>query len=81
MTDLSRRKLLTGFWQAGKQPSSATRPPWSVSESDFIAGCTRCQNCVAACETGVLVAGVAVYFGMLLLLGLRLRDFARKSLM
>ncbi|HDL7656273.1 TPA: ferredoxin-type protein NapF [Yersinia enterocolitica] len=57
MTDLSRRKLLTGSWQAGKQQPSAIRPPWSVSESDFIAGCARCQNCVAACETGVLVAG------------------------
>ena len=29
----------------------------------------------------LVVAGVVVYFGMLLLLGLRLRDFARKSLM
>ena len=30
---------------------------------------------------GLVIAGVATYFGMLLLLGLRLRDFARKSLM
>ena len=30
---------------------------------------------------GLVVAGVLVYFGMLLLLGLRLKDFARKSLM
>jgi putative peptidoglycan lipid II flippase len=29
---------------------------------------------------GLVVAGVLVYFGMLLLLGLRLKDFARKSL-
>jgi putative peptidoglycan lipid II flippase len=30
---------------------------------------------------GLVVAGVLAYFGMLLLLGLRLKDFARKSLM
>ena len=29
---------------------------------------------------GLVVAGVLAYFGMLLLLGLRLKDFARKSL-
>lgn len=32
MTDLSRRKLLTGFWQTGKQANIIIRPPWSVSE-------------------------------------------------
>lgn len=57
MTDLSRRKLLTGFWQTGKQANIIIRPPWSVSEVDFIAGCTRCHACVSACETGVLIAG------------------------
>ena len=30
---------------------------------------------------GLVAAGVLAYFGMLLLLGLRLKDFARKSLM
>ena len=30
---------------------------------------------------GLVIAGVLAYFGMLLLLGLRLKDFARKSLM
>lgn len=29
----------------------------------------------------LVVAGVVAYFGVLLLLGLRLKDFARKSLM
>lgn len=57
MTDLSRRRLLTGYWRADKQPLSVIRPPWSVMEADFIAGCTRCHACVSACETGVLVAG------------------------
>ncbi|MFA3761924.1 ferredoxin-type protein NapF [Yersinia sp. 2466 StPb PI] len=57
MTDLSRRKLLTGLWQADKRELSAHRPPWSVMEADFIAGCTRCHACVTACETGVLVVG------------------------
>ncbi|CNH03597.1 ferredoxin-type protein NapF [Yersinia pekkanenii] len=57
MADLSRRKLLARFWRADKQQLSVQRPPWSVREADFIAGCTRCQACVAACETGVLVVG------------------------
>ena len=30
---------------------------------------------------GLIIAGVLAYFGTLLLLGLRLKDFARKSLM
>lgn len=32
-------------------------PPWSLQESLFIAGCTRCQACVRNCETGVLIVG------------------------
>lgn len=54
MTVLSRRRLLGGQWRL---PSAANRPPWSHQESLFIAGCTRCQACIRACETGVLIAG------------------------
>lgn len=57
MTDLSRRKLLTGAWRADKQQMTVFRPPWSVMGANFIAGCTRCHACVTACETGVLMVG------------------------
>lgn len=69
MTDLSRRKLLTGFWQTGKQANIIIRPPWSVSEVDFIAGsggfpeidfqraeCSFCQACVQACEAVIFTS-------------------------
>lgn len=54
MSLLSRRKLITGQW---RRPASALRPPWSIDEAAFIQSCTRCQACIAACETGVLIAG------------------------
>ncbi|CAI2528330.1 ferredoxin-type protein [Serratia liquefaciens] len=54
MTILSRRKLLGGQW---RQPTAAIRPPWSRQGSLFITDCTRCQACVRACETGVLISG------------------------
>ncbi|MFC0225203.1 ferredoxin-type protein NapF [Serratia aquatilis] len=54
MAELSRRGLLSGQW---RHHSDAIRPPWSCEPSLFIAGCTRCQECVKACETGVLITG------------------------
>ncbi|MFI8418580.1 ferredoxin-type protein NapF [Serratia sp. NPDC078593] len=58
MAELSRRTLLSGQW---RHPSTAIRPPWSRAEPLFIAGCTRCQACVGACETGVLINGRGGY--------------------
>ncbi|MFA1240135.1 ferredoxin-type protein NapF [Serratia odorifera] len=58
MAELSRRKLLSGQW---RHPSTAIRPPWSLAESRFIAGCSRCQACINACETGVLRVGSGGY--------------------
>lgn len=55
MSTLSRRNLLRGQW---RNSSTAIRPPWSVEKSLFVDGCTRCQACVSACETGVItIAG------------------------
>lgn len=57
MADLSRRRLLSGHWRRNSDhPSSVIRPPWSVAEAEFTAGCTRCHACINACETGVLIA-------------------------
>lgn len=58
MTELSRRSLLRGKW---RQRSSAIRPPWSIDELAFIEGCTRCNACITACETQVIVAGSGGY--------------------
>ncbi|AKA37891.1 ferredoxin-type protein NapF [Yersinia ruckeri] len=58
MANLSRRRLLSGQWRRNSgNTSSIIRPPWSVDEADFTAGCTRCHACVTACETGVLIVG------------------------
>ena len=54
MTTLSRRNLLSARW---RKPASAQRPPWTIAEPAFIAGCTRCHSCIEQCETGVLIAG------------------------
>jgi ferredoxin-type protein NapF len=58
MSILSRRNLLRGRWQQGEP---AVRPPWIISESVFINGCTRCNACIDACETGVMVSGAGGY--------------------
>ncbi|WP_127959969.1 ferredoxin-type protein NapF [Serratia microhaemolytica] len=54
MADVSRRNLLSGQWH---HRSNVIRPPWSREPSLFVAACTRCQQCIDACETGVLISG------------------------
>jgi ferredoxin-type protein NapF len=52
----TRRELLRGDFSA-RAPLLA--PPWAVAE--FLARCTRCDACVEACPTGVLVRGDGGY--------------------
>ncbi|WP_305075013.1 ferredoxin-type protein NapF [Propionivibrio sp.] len=33
------------------------RPPWSMPEAVFVDACTRCDDCVSACPTGLLKRG------------------------
>ena len=61
---LPRRQFLRGeFFTALQSDSVKTqgfqgiRPPWSKSEEDFVAGCTRCGDCIVVCETQILVKG------------------------
>lgn len=53
---LSRRQLLRGDFSA-TVPFLA--PPWA--SADFLARCTRCDDCIDACPTGVLVRGDGGY--------------------
>lgn len=54
MSNLSRRNLLRGHWQ---QQRAVIRPPWIISESEFINKCSRCNSCIQACETKVIISG------------------------
>lgn len=51
--DPSRRALLKG--RVRHEPR--LRPPWAVSEHAFTQLCTRCGECMHACETQIIVAG------------------------
>ena len=51
-----RRAVLRGH---PKGLPDAIRPPWA--QTDFLARCTRCDACVAACETQILLRGDGGY--------------------
>lgn len=52
---LARRLFLRGE-RAGR--SVPFRPPWALAEAAFEHSCTRCDACLEACPTGLLVSGV-----------------------
>ncbi|MDD2990760.1 MAG: ferredoxin-type protein NapF [Zoogloea sp.] len=55
--DVARRRFL-----GGRGPGPAPfRPPWSVAEPFFLDRCTRCNDCLKACPTQLLVAGQGGY--------------------
>ncbi len=53
MVDLARR----GFFRGRARPQVQMRPPWALPEAGFIDACTRCDDCLKACPTGILLAG------------------------
>lgn len=55
--DASRRRFL-GAQAPGPVP---IRPPWSLPEDEFLSRCSRCDDCLQACPTGVLVRGQGSY--------------------
>jgi len=55
--DVSRRRFL-GVRTPGPAPF---RPPWSITEASFLKACTRCDECVKACPTGLLMRGAGGY--------------------
>lgn len=57
MVDLARR----GFFRGRPRPKAENRPPWALPENAFIDRCTRCNDCLKACPTGILIAGDGGY--------------------
>ncbi|QIZ76897.1 ferredoxin-type protein NapF [Ferrimonas lipolytica] len=39
------------------QQDAPIRMPWTVVENDFLANCTRCNQCIDACEPKIIVKG------------------------
>lgn len=52
MFDPSRRRLLTR-----RRAAVLPRLPWAIEETAFTDACTRCGQCLAACETQIIVQG------------------------
>jgi len=50
----ARRQLLRGDVGGRQLP---LRAPWSLPEAAFVAACSRCERCIAACPQGILVVG------------------------
>ncbi|WP_456417111.1 ferredoxin-type protein NapF [Thiolapillus sp.] len=51
---IDRRQLLRGQIRNQLPP---LRPPWAQTENSFVALCNRCDDCVNACEAGLLFRG------------------------
>ena len=49
---LSRRGFLRGGMRS---VPAAVRPPWARGELAFLAACSRCDACIRACPTGILL--------------------------
>lgn len=52
--NVGRAQLLSGVMEGGNQP---LRPPWALSEVDFIEQCTSCGDCITACPDELIVVG------------------------
>ncbi len=51
---ISRMQFLRGRFS---EPDGAVRPPWSLAGSGFTDACSRCDDCIKACPTRILVRG------------------------
>ncbi|PSW07650.1 ferredoxin-type protein NapF [Photobacterium lipolyticum] len=52
MFDRSRRKMFTR-----RRTPELQRLPWVIDEAVFTDSCTRCNKCISACESQIIVKG------------------------
>lgn len=57
MVDAARR----GFLRGRPRPRTELRPPWAIAEDAFVDRCTRCNDCLGVCPTGILISGDGGY--------------------
>lgn len=57
--DVSRRRFLRGEVTPSLQ--RPLRPPWAIDEDRFVAGCSRCGDCIQACPQQILIHGDGAY--------------------
>ncbi len=57
LPDRNRRALLRRRLRSGH----VVRPPWALPEAVFLENCTRCDDCVKACQEKVLMSGDGGY--------------------
>ena len=53
-TTISRMQFLRGDFSGHGAP---LRPPWALDEETFTRLCTRCNDCIETCPTGLLKKG------------------------
>ncbi|MDF2155314.1 ferredoxin-type protein NapF [Vibrio sp. CAU 1672] len=53
MIDLSKRRLFA----RNTVPDRSARLPWLANRADFTDMCTRCGQCIEACETQIITIG------------------------
>ena len=58
MVDRSRRAFFRGRPQ---RPQIENRPPWALPEEAFVDACSRCDDCLHACPTRIIVRGDGGY--------------------
>ncbi len=56
--EISRRHFLHGNLRGTTQP---VRPPWALTEAQFIKTCERCDECISACPEKILRRGSGGY--------------------
>jgi len=52
--DHGRRGFLRGRFRLA-DPDPPRRPPWALPEAEFLARCTRCNNCAIICPSRIIV--------------------------